>query len=418
MEKIKVENIKPYDKNAKKHPESQIEKIADSIREFGFQQPIVLDQDNVIIVGHGRLLAAKKIGMDKVPCIVANLPPEKAKAYRLADNKLNESEWDMELVVEELKELDREEFDIELTGFDKDLILEEDPEEDDDVPEGPASLDQTRTEEHELWQLGEHFLFVGDATSQSDVEFVMQDTKADLVVTDPPYNIDYEGKTEEKMTIENDKMEADDFNNFLLDSFENAKSVLKEGRPAYIFHANSESHNFIRAFKQAGFLYKQMLIWVKDTIVMGRQDYHWQHEPIIYGWKPGDAHAWYGMRDKSTVLDRETDIDNMLKEELVDYAKKLKEIVETDVIKEDRPKASREHPTMKPVMLITRLLLNSTVAGDRVLDPFGGSGSTLIACEKSNRKCFTLELDPIYADVIIERWENYTDAQAKKITKK
>ena len=417
MQKVAIDKIKPYDKNAKKHPEDQVEKIADSIREFGFQQPIVLDKENVIIVGHGRLLAAKKLDMEKVPCIVADLPPEKAKAYRLADNKLNESEWDMELVVEELRELDDKDFDIELTGFDADLVLEEMPE-DDEVPEGPASLDHTRSQENELWQLGDHFLFVGDATEKEDVQFATQETDVNMILTDPPYNVDYQGGTEDELKIQNDKMENDDFVLFLSDSFKAMYEVLKEGCPAYIFHANSESHNFINTFQDAGFLYKQMLIWVKSSLVLGRQDYHWQHEPIIYGWKPGEAHAWYGMRDKSTVIDDDVEIEDMLKEDLIDYAKKLKKAINTDVIREDKPNKSAEHPTMKPVLLLTRLITNSTVAGDSILDPFGGSGSTLIACEKSNRKCFTLELDPFYADVIIERWENYTGAEAKKITKK
>ena len=275
---VKIENIKPYSKNAKKHHQKQIDLIAKSIKEFGFNQPLVLDRDNNIIVGHGRLEGAKKAGIKEVPVLYKeSLTPEQAKAYRLADNKLNESDWDMDLVIEELKGLDDNM--VELTGFDTDLLIE--PEEkDDEVPEVP---EEPKSKLGDIYQLGKHRIMCGDSTKIEDVEKLMDGKKADLVVTDPPYNVDYEGGT--GLKIENDNMEDSVFCQFLTDAFTRMKENMKLGAAFYIWHADSEGYNFRKACKDSELEVKQCIIWNKNALVMGRQDYQWKHEPCLYGWR-------------------------------------------------------------------------------------------------------------------------------------
>ncbi len=374
---MNIEAIKPYPKNAKKHPNKQVEQIAASIKEFGFNQPIVVDSNNVVIVGHGRLEAAILLGLKEVPTITVDLTEDQAKAYRLADNKLNESDWDMNLVIEELKGLSEPMF--ELTGFDKDLILESD-EKDDIVPENSPPVAKTG----DLWALGRHRLYCGDSTNIEAVKALMGDMKADMVFTDPPYNVNYEGST--GLKIENDNKSDTEFYKFLYDSFTNYAAVLKAGGAIYVCHADLEGLNFREAFNDAGFSLKSSIIWNKNTLVMGRGDYQWKHEPILYGWQEGATHTWFGDRKQTTVWDMQ------------------------------RPSKSSDHPTMKPVELITKAIINSSKSEDIVLDLFGGSGSTLIAAEKTNRICMMSELDEKYVDVIIKRYEEYTGNKAEKIS--
>lgn len=371
-------DIKPYPNNAKKHPESQLKQIAESIREFGWQQPIVVDKEGTIIVGHGRWEAYKKFNLPEPPIQVADLTEEQAKAYRLADNKLNESDWDMKLVIEELKELSEPM--IELTGFDKDLIIESN-EKDDEIPDDAP----TRAQLGDIWALGEHRVMCGDATSLEAVQRLMGPMKADMVLTDPPYNVNYEGGGKKKLKIKNDQMGDDSFLHFLTDSFVNMDAVLKPGAVFYIWHADSEGYNFRAAVKNAGWTIRQCLIWNKSSMVMGRQDYQWKHEPCLYGWKDGAAHLWNSDRTQTTILNF------------------------------DKPNRNAEHPTMKPVDLLAYQITNNTKGQDIVLDTFLGSGSTLIAAQKLGRICYGLELDPKYVDVILKRWEDYTGQEAKKV---
>jgi DNA modification methylase len=367
-----VDTIRPYPENAKKHSSKQIHQVADSIKEFGFNQPVVVDKDGVIIVGHGRFAAAQVLGMTEVPTIVAeDLTEEQAKAYRLADNKLNESPWDMKLVIPELKSLSAPMLD--LTGFPKGLVIESEPE-DDNIP----SVDIPPTcQVGDLYQLGEHRLYVGDSTLVEAAETLFGEQLADMIFTDPPYNVDYVGKTKDALTIENDHKSEADFLSFLQSAFGIMAAFSKRGGVAYICHADSSGHLFRQAFRDAGFLLKQCLIWNKNSMVLGRQDYHWKHEPILYGWKDGASHTWYGTRSETTVWDI------------------------------PRPSKSEQHPTMKPVELVQRALENSSKDGDIVFDPFLGSGSTLIACQKTGRRCFGFELDPRYADRIVQRYCEY-----------
>lgn len=368
---MKIELIKPYPKNAKKHPKKQVQQIANSIKEFGFNQPIVIDGKNEIIVGHGRYEAAKILGLQDVPVIQVNLTEEQAKAYRLADNKLNESDWDMNLVIEELKGLSEPM--LELTGFDKDLIIEPD-EKDDVIPENVPA----RSVLGDLYELGNHRVLCGDSTNVEAILALTGGNKVDMYVTDPPYNVAYVGKTKEALTINNDSMSDGNFRKFLVDAFTSAFSVMKNGASYYIFHADSEGYNFRGAILDIGEKVRQCLIWNKNAMVMGRQDYHWKHEPILYGWKEGASHLWNSDRTQVTVLDFQ------------------------------RPSRNAEHPTMKPVEIISYLIGNNSKGEDIVLDSFLGGGSTLIACQKTGRICYGMELDPEYVDVIVERYCQYT----------
>jgi site-specific DNA-methyltransferase (adenine-specific) len=377
----KVDSIRAYDENAKKHPDDQVKKIAKSIDAFGFNQPIAVDKDGYILAGHGRLQAAILLGMEKVPVLHTDLDGQEAKAYRLADNKLNESEWDMSLVKDELRDLTEELRD--LTGFERDILVT-DEDKDEEMPDIPDDRD-VKSKKGQLYQLGDHRLLCGDATALDDVEKLMGDVKVDSFVTDPPYNVDYTGKTNEKLKIDNDDMDNETFRKLLVDAFTNAHSVMKEGAVFYIWHADSEGYTVRGAVMDAGFSIRQNLIWKKNKLVMGRQDYHWQHEPCLYGWKDGSAHLWNTDRKQTTILEF------------------------------DRPQSSKEHPTMKPVALISYQVSNNTKGEDVVLDIFGGGGSTLIACEKLGRHCYMMELDPKYVDVIIKRWEDHTGKVAELI---
>ena len=386
---VKITELKPHPKNPRVHPDSAIEKLERSIKEYGWTNPVLVSADGYILAGHARLKAAEKAGIEEVPVIYLPLEGAKAEAYLIADNRLqDETDWDLPKLKDILQDLDTGEFDLELTGFDMDEI--EDlvaqfhvPEEiiEDEVPEPPK---EPITKPGDLWILGRHKLLCGDATDPEQVSKLMENQLADMIFTDPPYNVDYTGKTKDALTIKNDAMEDKNFRNFLVAAFKNMVDASKAGAPIYVCHADSEGLTFRSAFKEAGWDLKQCIIWVKQHFVMGRQDYHWQHEPILYGWKPGAAHKFYGGRNQSTVWQI------------------------------DRPMASREHPTMKPVNLCAKAIENSSKSGDIIIDFFGGSGSTLIACEQLNRTCYMMELDPVYVDVIKNRWEHLTGLKAEK----
>lgn len=389
-----IEEVKPYQNNPRKNDDA-VEATANSIREFGWQQPIVVDKDGVIIVGHTRLKAAKKLKLKHVPVTVAeNLTDEQVKAYRLADNKTGElADWDIGSLEDELKAID----DIDMTDFGFDLgSLDDDKEvvEDEFDPEPP---EEPTSKVGDIYQLGRHRLMVGDSTDSSQVETLMGGQKADLLLTDPPYNValGMGGSVDEArkhhrrtdgLVIMNDKMGNDEFREFLTKVYTAAKENMKAGAAFYIWHADSERYNFEGAALDVGWNVRQTLIWNKNSMTLGRQDYQWKHEPCLYGWNDGGSHSWYSDRKQTTVLNF------------------------------DKPNASKLHPTMKPVPLFDYQIKNSSKAGDNILDLFGGSGTTMIACEQDDRNAYLMELDPKYADVIIKRWEDFTGKKAQKVS--
>ncbi len=393
--------LKPYEKNAKKHPAEQIAKIVESIKRFGFNQPIVVDKDYVVIVGHGRLAAAKALSLEKVPVIVVDISKEDAASYRLADNKLNESDWDMDLVIDELKTLTAEL--VELSGFSPDLLLDEE-EQDDVVPEDVPTVSNPG----DLWFMGGHKLLCGDSTNQADVERLMKGTKADLIFTDPPYNVDYKGSGEKTSEgIMNDKMSTEAFELFLFDVFTRYAESIKAGAGAYVFHSEKTPTEFRLALDKAGFEVKSTLIWNKPAATLGMNDYRSKHEPFFYCALKGAKPQFYGDRTHTSIWDLQDDEESLIK-----WAKRQKRLEaqgKATVWTMKREKVNEYvHPTQKPVDLIVYALSNSSKAGDIVLDFFGGSGSTLIACEKANRTCYSMELDPKYVDTILERYYLYT----------
>ena len=393
---VPIESVIPYPNNPRKN-EDAVAAVAGSIKEYGWQQPIVVDREMVVVVGDTRLKAARKLGLAEVPVHVADhLSPAQCKAYRLMDNRSSENaEWDLDRLLLEIRDLQAAQFSLDLTGFgDKELgrlFASESgpggagPADDAPADDAPPLPQAAVTQPGDVYVLGAHRLLCGDATSLRDVARVMDGQRADLVFTDPPYNVDYTGKTSDALKIANDVMSARDFRAFLLAAFQVMISNAKTGAPIYICHADTEGFNFRGAMTEAGWLLKQCLVWIKDSFVMGRQDYHWRHEPILYGWKPGAAHRWWADRTQDTVWEV------------------------------PRPKRSEEHPTMKPVALVARALHNSSRKGDLVLDTFGGSGTTLIACEAEGRVCRMVELDPRYCDVIVSRWETFAGKKAERI---
>lgn len=412
IEYLNLSEFRHYERNARTHSEEQIQQLVSSIQEFGFTNPVLIDEQNELIAGHGRIMAAELVGMDSVPAIrLKGLSADQKKALRIADNQLAlNAGWDLELLASEIESLAAADFDIDLLGFDSkflDALFDEEPEEDDFVIDEEEGDPGDYVSEHgDVWLLGEHRVMCGDSTSVDDVVQLMGGVQADMVWTDPPYNVAYEGQ--DGMTIENDDMNDADFATFLREVFSSAFVVTKEGGPIYIAHADSEGRNFRSAMTEAGWLFKQCLIWVKNQFVMSRQDYHWQHEPILYGWKPGAAHCWYGDRNKSTVIDDDVDLHELGREELVRLVDDLRNALNTTVYREAKPTSSELHPTMKPIALVQYHIQNSSERGDVVLDLFGGSGTTLIACERSGRINRSMELDPRYCDAIVQRWQEYT----------
>lgn len=434
MQKIQewpIENVRPYENNPRKIPQKAVDAVAASIKEFGFKQPIVVDKAGVIIVGHTRLKAAEKLGLAKVPVIVASdLTDEQARAYRLADNRTGEiAMWDRPILDDELRRI----LDIDMMDFGF-LEPEPEPEGTDDDFDPDEAMDKARSgsdgdgaiRRGNIFRLGDHILMCGDSTAAEDVTRLMGGGTADMVLTDPPYNVDYGAKNEflntfckgnrNEKDISNDRMGDEAFHSFLVAAFRQIFNVLKDGGAFYIWHADSEGLNFRIAVKESGLTLKQTLIWNKNNFVLGRQDYQWRHEPCLYGWKEGASHYFIEDRSQETVFQKKPeDVDDMTEEEVKDTLKKILSLPAT-VIDCPKPQRSDEHPTMKPVTLMARLIRNSTRREDIVLDLFGGSGSTLIACEQLGRKCRMMELDPLYCRVIIDRWEKLTGKKAEKVS--
>ena len=384
----KVDDLIPYARNSRTHSDAQVAQIAASVREFGWTNPVLVDGENGIIAGHGRVLAARKLGMEEVPCIeLAGLSDTQRRAYIIADNKLAlNAGWDDELLAIEFSELADAGFDNLLTGFTQDEIDALTPEQ---IPEGLTDEDAVPEVQAEpvsklgdVWLLGKHRVMCGDSTSIDAVETLMAGQQADQLVTDPPYNIAYEGGSKKREQIKNDEMGSTDFRQFLRDAFTAADAVMKAGAVFYIWHADTEGYNFRGACLDTGWQVRQTLIWNKDNSAFGRQDYHWKHEPCLYGWKAGAGHLWAADRKQTTIIECK------------------------------RPSKSELHPTMKPVELMQYQIENNTKGADLVLDLFGGSGSTLIACEKTGRHARLMELDPKYCDVIVRRWQEFTGKQA------
>ena len=397
-----LNRLVPYERNARTHSPEQVAQIVASIQEFGFTNPLLVDGNDGILAGHGRLAAAKDMGLAEVPVIVLDhLTPTQRRAYILADNQLAlNAGWDMEMLSVELGELGELGFDLSLLGFDDEQLAEIAPNvnqmppdeqgDPDDVPEPPAD---PITKPGDLWLLGKHRVMCGDSKSLTEVERLMGGGLADLLLTDPPYNVALgmdetpeEAKKRNRrtdgLTIENDKMKDEDFRQFLRDVYYAADSVMNAGAVFYVWHADSEGYNFRGAAKDVGWRVRQCLVWNKSSLVMGRQDYQWKHEPCLYGWKEGAAHFWGSDRSQATVL---------------------------DFIK---PSRNDEHPTMKPLELFQYQVENSSKKGGVVLDLFGGSGTTLIACEKTSRQARLMELAPRYCDVIVKRWQQFTGKTA------
>ena len=393
--------IKPYEKNAKKHPTKQIQQVANSIKEFGFNQPIVVDQDNVIIVGHGRYEASKLLGLVDVPVITVNLTKAQASAYRLADNKLNESEWDMGLVIEELKELSDEMF--ELTGFDKDLLITPD-ENDDDIPEDVPS----RIKLGDLVELGDHRILCADSTKPETFVKLMSGKKADMVFTDPPYNVDYKGSGKKTSDgIMNDKMSNEAFDKFLVESFRMIAENTKKTAGCYIFHSHKTATDFEKALELAGFKIDTQLIWNKPSAGMGMNDYRTKHEPFFYTYLSKEDKNFYGDRTGTTVWKVPADEERAFK-----WFKKQVESEEkggSSIWTMSRANVNEYvHPTQKPVELPAVAMTKSSKPEDIVLDPFLGSGTTLISAQKTGRICYACELDPKFMDIIVQRYVDYT----------
>lgn len=412
--RLKTSELTPYENNAKLHPQEQIDQIKNSIQQFGMNDPIAIwGKKNIVVEGHGRLLALEQLGIDEVDCIrLDHLTDDERRAYTIAHNSTNMSSgFDFDILEQELADLD---FDFSDFGLDDIGGNVQEKEAEEDNYEIPDEI-EPRVKSGELWQLGRHRLMCGDNTQSEDVEKLMGGELADLVLTDPPYNVAIENS--QGMTIENDNMESGQFNDFLTAAFENMYQALKAGGSFYVWYAGLEHINFETSLNKAGFSIRQILIWNKNVFSFGRYDYHWKHEPCLYGWKEGASHYFIDDRTQSTVFeDKGIDIKKLKKAEAIKMLQDLMgDKISTTVINEDKPSVNDLHPTMKPIKLMARLIKNSSKIDETVLDLFGGSGSTLIACEQTQRKCYTMEYDEKYATVIVDRWEKLTGQKATKL---
>ena len=380
MQLIPLGKLVPYVNNARTHSPEQLAKLRSSLREFGFINPVIIDRDFNVIAGHGRIAAAKEEGITEVPCVFVDyLTEAQKKAYILADNRMAlDAGWDEELLRIEIESLQGADFDVSLTGFGEDEIADlfagdsEKDVKDDDFDLSAALEKAAFVERGDIWTVGRHRLMCGDATSAEDVSALMDGKKANLIVTDPPYNVAF--KSGSGLSIQNDSMENGEFYTFLYNSFQNMAEHLEKGGAAYVFHADTEGLNFRKAFVDAGFHLAGVCIWVKNSLVLGRSDYQWQHEPVLYGFLKNGKHPWYSDRKQTTIWNY------------------------------DKPKRNKNHPTSKPLDLLGYPISNSSQENAIVLDTFGGSGSTLMACEQTNRICHMMELDEKYASVILRRY--------------
>ena len=392
IEKKKICDLQPADYNPRKElkpGDKEYEKLKRSIDQFGYVEPVIWNKRTGFVVGgHQRLSVMRDLGYEEVDCVIVDLDPTKERALNVALNKIS-GEWDNEKLRTLFQDLQIEGFDVSLTGFEnvelehlfRDVVKEavkEDNFDVDSVLKMPAVA-----KKGDLWLLGDHRLYCGDSTSEESFNVLMAGKKANLVVTDPPYNVQYVGKTKDKLTIKNDKMDDGAFRQFLLDVFVNIEKVMADDASIYVFHSDTEGLNFRSAFKEAGLYLSGCCIWKKPSMVLGRSPYQWQHEPVLYGWKAKGKHNWYADRKQTTIWEF------------------------------DRPSRSKEHPTMKPIPLIAYPIMNSSMSNCIVLDCFGGSGSTLIACEQTNRVCYTIELDEKYCDVIVSRYIEQTGNSGK-----
>ncbi len=387
LEMVKVSELIPYVNNARTHSQEQVNKLRSSLREFGFVNPVIIDADKNVIAGHGRLMAAKEEGITEVPCVLVDyLTEAQKKAYILADNRYaQDAGWDEELLRLEIEALEGMDFDVSLTGFNEDEIsdlfagADTSDTQDDDFDLSDALEKAAFVERGDVWVVGRHRLMCGDATSEEDVATLMDGKKANLIITDPPYNVAFESS--DGLSIKNDKMENEKFYEFLLSAFKNMAAHLEKGGAAYVFHADTEGLNFRKAFIDAGFHLAGCCIWVKNSLVLGRSDYQWQHEPVLYGFLQNGKHYWSKNAGRS----------------------------QTTIWNFDKPKKNKNHPTSKPLDLLAYPIGNSSQENAIVIDTFGGSGSTLMTCEQTNRICHTMELDEKYASVILRRYVEDTD---------
>jgi len=377
FEKVGIDKLIPYARNARTHSKEQIKQLRASLREYGFVNPCIIDKDYNIIAGHGRVMAAKEEGISEVPCVFAeHLTDAQKRAYILTDNRLAlNAGWDEEMLSVELSDLQANAFDLSLLGFSdaemNKLMGGMENAKDDDFDVDAELQKPTLSKPGDLWLLGNHRLICGDSTKPETYALLMDGKSANLVVTDPPYNVNYEGSAGK---IKNDHMAGDAFYQFLLDAFIQIEKAMAQDASIYVFHADTEGLNFRKAFTEAGFYLSGTCIWKKQSLVLGRSPYQWQHEPVLFGWKKSGKHAWFSDRKQSTIWEF------------------------------DKPRKNGEHPTMKPIPLLAYPIVNSSMTGCVVLDPFGGSGSTLVACEQTGRVCRMAELDEKFCDVIVRRF--------------
>ena len=379
MQLVSIDKLIPYVNNARTHSKEQINKLRSSLREFGFINPVIIGRDYGIIAGHGRVMAAREEGINEVPCVfVDHLTEAQKKAYIIADNRMAlDAGWDEEILRVEIEALQAEAFDISLTGFGEDEISDlfgsdKTDVEDDDYDLTAALEKAAFVEKGDVWVVGRHRLVCGDATNEADVATLMDGKRANLIVTDPPYGVSF--KSNSGLTIKNDSMKDEEFYNFLYKSFANMVAHTENGGAAYVFHADTEGLTFRKAFIDAGFHLAGVCIWAKNSLVLGRSDYQWQHEPVLYGFLKNGKHRWYSDRKQTTIWNF------------------------------NKPKRNENHPTSKPLDLLSYPIRNSSQENAIIIDTFGGSGSTLMACEATNRICYTMELDEKYASVILRRY--------------
>lgn len=379
FKKLKIDTLVPAEYNPRKKlkpGDSEFEKIKNSINEFGYVDPVIVNKDLTVIGGHQRISVLKILGFTEIDCVIIDIDKTKEKALNIALNKIS-GEWNKELLADLIKDLQSLEYNVSFTGFDppeieqlfNDVHSKEIKEDDFDVDE--ALKEPTITQKGDVWLLGRHRLVCGDSTDSNVYEVLMNGQKANLVVTDPPYNVAYEAKAGK---IQNDNLKNEEFYDFLLKAFTNMAESMEKDASIYVFHADTEGLNFRKAFKEAGLYLSGVCIWAKQSLVLGRSPYQWKHEPVLFGWKKEGTHKWYGDRKQSTIWNF------------------------------DRPSKNDLHPTMKPIALCAYPITNSSMSNCIVLDPFGGSGSTLMACEQTNRICHTIELDEKYSDVIVKRY--------------